>query len=35
MSFGSQSEFNSEVNQPYEAYVMIYKLAVSFGGENV
>ena len=24
-----KSEFNAEVNQPYEAYVMVYILAVS------
>ena len=27
----AKSEFNAEVNQPYEAYVMVYKLAISFG----
>ena len=30
-SSGAKSEFNAEVNEPYEAYVMVYKLAVSFG----
>ena len=27
---GAKCEFNAEVNQPYEAYVMAYILAVSF-----
>ena len=31
ISSGAKSEFNAEVNEPYEAYVMVYKLAVSFG----
>ena len=27
----AKSEFNAKVNQPYEAYVMVYILAVSLG----
>ena len=30
-SFEAKSEFNAEVNQPYETYVMVYILAVSLG----
>ena len=34
-SSGAKCEFNAEVNQPYEAYVMVYKLEVSFGEKTL